>query len=175
MKLSRTRGTSATSIVTAFAFSALAISVSAGAEEQELPYTMTAITDASFGNKVMAGQYEQAIQYITAPNYHRKASFEAKTNLCVAYTKTGAIGQAEESCSAAIADIRNDHFRQERSRSDLALALSNRGVLRAVKGENELARQDFADAVALDSGLKAPSTNLARFDSQSMADAYSAN
>jgi hypothetical protein len=89
MKQSRNTEIRARNIATAFVFSALAFSVSAGAEEQEKQYTMTAIVDSSFGHKVTAGDYEQVIQHITAPGYHRKDSFEAQTNLCIAYSKTG--------------------------------------------------------------------------------------
>lgn len=163
-------------VALALAFSALAFSVSAGAEEQETPYTMTAIIDASFGHKVSTGEYEQAIQRITAPGYHHlKDSFEAKTNLCVAYTKTGAIGQAVETCDAAVSELRNQTMKYGSSRSDLAVALSNRGVLRAVKGEEELARQDFLEAVELKSGIAAPSSNLARLDANGYNESYSAN
>ncbi len=157
------------------ALSALAISVSAGAEEQESPYTMTAIIDASFGHKVRNGEYENAIQRITAPGYHLKDSFEAQTNLCVAYTKTGSIGQAVETCDAALSELRNKKMKYSTTRSGLALALSNRGVLRAVKGEKELARQDFLEAVELQSGITAPTSNLARLDGKGYSESYSAN
>ena len=135
---------------------------------------MTAIIDASFGSEVTAGDYQKAIQRITAPKYHLKDSFAAQTNLCVAYTKTGAIGQATETCDAAVREIQS-RMRFEMSRSDLALALSNRGVLRAVQGQAELARQDFVDAVKLKSGLAAPTTNLAALDAADYAATYSAN
>lgn len=174
MKLSRSKEYNARKIAVAFACSALAFSVSAGAEEQETPYTMTAIVDASFGSQVTAGDYDFAIERITAPKYHLRDSFEAKTNLCVAYTKTGAIGQATETCEAAVTEIQN-RMRFEMTRSDLALALSNRGVLRAVQGQADLARQDFVEAVSLKSGLAAPTTNLARLDAKDFVETYSAN
>jgi Flp pilus assembly protein TadD len=171
MKLSRSMELDARRINVALAFSALAFSVSAGAEEQEKRYTMTAITDASFGHTVTTGDYEQAIQRITAPNYHLKESFAAKTNLCVAYTKTGAIGAASDACEAAVTELDVNRFRYSDERANLAVALTNRGVLRAVQGDTDRARQDFVEAVELDSGLATPATNLARLDAGYIAGA----
>lgn len=174
MKLSRSIERNARKTAVAFALSALAFSVSAGADEQKIPYTMTAITDASFGSHVTAGDYETAIQRISAPTFNRQASFESKTNLCVAYTKSARIEEATAVCEAAVSRLRRMSS-VEMSRTDLAIALSNRGVLRAVKGETDLARKDFQEAIDLRSGLAAPETNLARLDSEIFAETYSAN
>jgi hypothetical protein len=175
MKLSRTHERRPQIIALALAFSALALSVSAGAEEQETPYTMTAIIDASYGSAVRTGNYEHAIQRITAPGNHRKDSFAASTNLCIAYTKTGAIGEAVQSCEAAVSSIDARHTHHATSRYELAVALSNRGVLRAVQGERVLARQDFLDAVELETNLAAPPSNLARLDARADTGSYGAN
>ncbi len=174
MKLSRSIERNARKAAVAFALSALAFSVSAGADEQKIPYTMTAITDASFGTQVTEGHYETAIQRISAPTFNRQGSFESKTNLCVAYTKNAQIDEATAVCDAAVSRLKRMSS-VEMSRTDLAIALSNRGVLRAVKGEIELARKDFQDAIELRSGLSAPETNLARLDSDIFAETYSAN
>lgn len=176
----------ASKLAVTFAVSALAFSVSGGAEEIQSAYTMTAITNASYGGKVASGEYEYAIEKITAAGFNKKDSFESAVNLCVAYTKTGALESAEQSCDVAIARIRDrmsagsafllsympGFAAQER---DLAVALSNRGVLRAVRGETELARQDFSEAVELGTSLDAPRINLGHLESFGLAKAYSAN
>jgi Flp pilus assembly protein TadD len=169
-----------------FAVSALAFSVSGGAEERQSAYTMTAITNASYGERVTRGEYEYAIEKITAPDYNKKGSFESAVNLCVAYTKIGALESAQLNCDAAISKVRErmkgssafmlsqlpGYSSPER---DLAVALSNRGVLRAVSGDLELARQDFAEAVKLETTLDAPGINLARLEMDGIAETYSAN
>lgn len=169
-----------------FAVSALAFSVSGGAEERQSAYTLTAISNASYGSQVTKGEYDYAIDRITSPGFNKQDSFESTVNLCVAYTKTGSLENAAMTCDAAISKVRQrmdsgsafvlsslpGYAVPER---DLAVALSNRGVLRAVQGEIELARQDFAAAVELKTGLDAPKINLIRLESELVAENVSAN
>lgn len=125
-------------------------------------YTMTVIVDAAHGGKVAAGQYERAIDRITAGKRSRDA-YSRQTNLCVAYTKTGALDKATEACEEALAIVRDGAAKSAKGdRVYLALALSNLGVLHAAKGSTDIARRNFRDALALDSGLSAPKINLAR-------------
>jgi Tfp pilus assembly protein PilF len=51
-------------------------------------------------------------------------------------------------------------------RSDRALALSNRGVIRAITGDDSGARQDFELAIKLGRNLRAPTENLARLETE---------
>lgn len=141
------------------------------AQEVEPAYTMTVIVDAAHGGKVTAGKYERAIEKITASKRTRD-SYSRHTNLCVAYTKTGQLDKATEACEAALAitletrSPRRSYPGVARAESAdrvyLALALSNLGVLHAAKGNAEIARRTFREAMELDSGLSAPKTNLAR-------------
>lgn len=141
------------------------------AEEPGRAYTMTVIVDAAHGGKVAAGKYERAIEKITAARRTRDA-YSKQTNLCVAYTKTGALDKATAACEAALA-IMLDRGKPRRNyvgavpagkrdRVYLALALSNLGVLHAAKGSTDTARRTFREAVRLDTGLSAPKINLAR-------------
>lgn len=86
--------------------------------------------------------------------------FAEQTNLCVAYTKIRDVEKASTACDAAVAQMKEQEDRASRSRSersaevrayrsDLAVALSNRGVLLAATGDAELARKDFRAAMAL--------------------------
>jgi tetratricopeptide (TPR) repeat protein len=141
------------------------------AEEADPAYTMTVIVDAAHGSKVAAGKYEHAIEKITAGKSSRDA-YSKQTNLCVAYTKTGALEKATAACEAALA-IMLDGAKprsnvlaampsEKHDRVYLALALSNLGVLHAAKGSTDIARRTFREAVELDTGLSAPKINLAR-------------
>ncbi len=147
----------------------LAIAAPLAAEETDEVYTMTVIVDAAHGTKVAAGNYERAIEKITAAKRSRDA-YSKQTNLCVAYTKTGALEKATAACEAALAimldgrEPRSAYFAtaEQADRVYLALALSNLGVLQAAKGSTDEARATFLRAVELDTDLSAPKINLAR-------------
>lgn len=152
---------------------ALLLSVSAHAGEDDPVYTMTVISNLSFGHAVTAGRYDEAIDQITSAVDVADASFEAKTNLCVAYTKSGDLENAAVACDAAVDTIqkRSQHakryapvYEADTYRAYEALALSNRGVLHAVRGEDAQAREDFLEAKKLRARLVAPGVNLARLD-----------
>ena len=128
------------------------------AQEADPVYTMTVIVDAAHGSKVAAGEYERAIEKITARKTTRDL-YSRQTNLCVAYTKTGALDKATAACEAALKLMRGS---DRTDRIYLALALSNMGVLQAAKGSAENARKSFRQALELDTGLSAPKINLAR-------------
>lgn len=139
----------------------------------EPKYTMAVISDLSYGNKVMTGDYDRAIELVTAKKQQGADVFPANTNLCVAYTKKGELEQAELACETAVIEARAALVRKRRGNvgspigtrvplRELALALSNRGVLRAVQGETDKARSDFTEAASLETGLDAPEINLAR-------------
>lgn len=143
------------------------------AGEDKLVYTLTAIEDISYGEQVLAGEYHTAIEGILSSSKVRRAGFEAQTNLCVAYTRSGEFDKAERSCDAALAVL--DERRRQSAPTGVAgsysrrthekyvaVALSNRGVLRAVSGRPELARQDFTRATRLKFGLDVADVNLAR-------------
>lgn len=149
---------------------ALVASASLAAERQPA-FTMTVIHDAYFGKKVVAGDYRSAIERIRAKPDNSAASFEAHTNLCVAFVKAGEIDRAGPACNAAVEAARKQAERaskfapsygEENWREYEAVALSNRGVLHAVAGEPELARLDFSEALQLRTSIDAPGSNLAR-------------
>lgn len=145
----------------------LAIAGPLAADEADPAYTMTVIVDAAHGSTVAAGKYERAIEKITARENTRDA-YSRQTNLCVAYTKTGALEKATAACEAARAlileggKLRGAASFEKHDRMYLALALSNLGVLHAAKGSTDIARRYFREAVALETGLSAPKINLAR-------------
>lgn len=151
-------------------------SVPAQAAERDIAYTMTVISDDSFGQYIVDGAYEKAISKISDTGPRRLASFEAQTNLCVAYTKSGDLERAEPACDNSVAAIRKLANRAVERRSTpehiaygyrryLALALANRGVLHAVHGDHAQAREFFLRADELGVRRAAPvEVNLARLD-----------
>ena len=156
------------SILTLLAMSSFA---TATANADELTYTMTTIVDASYGDQVAAGEYDKAIEKLSASSSKNDAFFKS-TNLCVAYTKTGNIAEATIACDAAVEKARHMDFekRSQLSRrfqvktqkTYLAMALTNRGVLHAVTGDVERAQQAFSEALDTNEDAKPAKTNLAK-------------
>jgi hypothetical protein len=115
----------------------------------------------------MSGEYAKGIASINSYGSKRAGTFAAKNNLCVAYTVTKKFDQAAPACEAAVS-IGKRYGRFGGSpinpygSRDLAVAYSNRGVLRAVSGDVEGAKQDFADAAEVNADLPAAAENLAR-------------
>lgn len=145
------------------------------AEEGKLVYTLTAIEDVSYGEAVVAGDYDIAIEGILSSAKVARGGFEAQTNLCVAYTRSGDFEKADASCDAALAALKKrsrtstatgtaSFYSRRTHEKYLALALSNRGVLRVVSGAPDLAREDFEKAANLKFGLDVVDANLAKLE-----------
>ena len=149
----------------------LAVDV-AHAQDNSTAYKMVVFSDQRHGVTVKKGKYEKAIEMLTAKPERRRDAFETRTNLCVAYTKSGELEKATASCDAALALIREKQVHssslpaaaQLANERSLALALSNRGVLYAVHGDLENARSTFEEAMGLRARLAVPKRNLARLD-----------
>jgi len=136
----------------------------AHAQEITAAYVMTVIHDRAAGDDVISGAYGQAIESLTANAAKRSSRFAASNNLCVAYTKTNRLPEAEQACNAALRVSKAKYaswYDVSSKRDFYAVALSNRGVIRAVSGDIEQARQDFRAAMKFSSTLTAPTENLA--------------
>jgi tetratricopeptide (TPR) repeat protein len=122
---------------------------------------------------VAAGNYEQAIKKLSAPNSDNDAFFKA-TNLCVAYTKTGNFAAARTACDVAVEKARHmdyekrsqisRRFQVKTRKIYLAIALTNRGVLHAVTGDVERAQQAFSEALNTSEDAKQAKINMAKLD-----------
>lgn len=160
---------------TIFALLAMSSFATATAHADELTYTMTTIIDASYGDKVAAGNYDEAIEKLSASESKNDAFFKA-TNLCVAYTKIGNFAEATIACDAAVEKARqmdfekrsqiSRRFQVKTQKTYLAMALTNRGVLHAVTGDVELAQQAFSEALDTYENAKPAKTNLAKLDEE---------
>lgn len=152
---------------------ALGASGSVFAESDDPRYTMTVIRDAAQGASVARGDYQKAIAKIT--NRHVTPDpFAESTNLCVAYAKTGEIDKATAACDTAIAIVREANWQhrsgvltgqgEKAQRRYLAMALSNRGVLYAIRGDESSAERNFDEALKLDQNNDVPRVNLERLE-----------
>lgn len=146
----------------------------AGAPEDN--FKMIALIDQAEGELIVAGDYRKAIDKLAASGL-RSTSFSAHNNLCVAYTKEKKLEQAEIECNKAVA-LRNsintainpymDTNTRNKAR-DKAIALSNRGVLHAIKGDQQRALQDFETSLQVYDRLRDVRENLALLNVQAVA------
>ena len=156
---------------------ALVFASPANADEEAQKFEMTVIRDAAHGGKVLFGKHNEAIERINSGKTRVSETFYADTNLCVAYTLSAKFDDAETACDRALTDVteasaKTRITKDERAlRRYYALALSNRGVLRALDGNQQHAEQDFAVAMALDTGVTAPGNNLQRLRTRSTENA----
>jgi tetratricopeptide (TPR) repeat protein len=141
--------------------------------EQASPsaYQMGVIKDEAYGRVLLAGDYDQGIAKISSYSNKRATTFAVKNNLCVAYTLTRKFEDASPACEAALA-ISEQYGRYvywptgPYTARDQALAYSNRGVLRAVTGDFDGARQDFEFAARVDANRASVAANLAHLKSR---------
>lgn len=139
------------------------------------PFAMTVYEDSAYGHSILNGKFDRAIEKLSA---NSKATSIAKnaTNLCVAYAKSRELDKAIAACDIAVAELTSKKLsmdkhpnRQVEFRAsmlaELSIALSNRGVLFAVKGEHEKARKSFLTAIQLDFDRSQAQENLVRLNS----------
>lgn len=155
-------------------------SISSPASAQEpgatTPFTMAVVVDDAYGRAIVSGKFDKAINRITADGNRSPNRFSHQNNLCVAYLKSKETDKARIACDAAIAIAETQESRATKknrdralsvraSRSDLAIALSNRGVLLAATGDAERARQDFVAAINFQTDFsETVAANLDRLD-----------
>lgn len=158
-------------LVTGCAMLLLSLSVFQQAQADTGTFHMMAVIDSASGELLTDGKYRQAIDKISAKKRQRN-SFAAHNNLCVAYTKTRSFDEASEACDAAVQKRRRVGTTtapyapalRGASARDHAVALSNRGVLRAVTGDIKGAREDFEASLALSDDFEEPQQNLVRLE-----------
>ena len=150
-----------------------AMAVSTAIADDAPKFTMAVFEDVSPGADIIAGHYDKAIDAMSA-GVSKNDAILTESNLCVAYAKSGAIERAERACDAAIAAIKakksfyryrlEDESAGHARKRYLAIALSNRSVINAVKGDYAAARKDLDMAQELDTQLAVVKINLERLD-----------
>lgn len=154
------------------------------AETEVKPYQMGVLLNKAYGRSIDAGKYEKAVAKMAHRLDDSGAEFGTKNNLCVAFLKTHNLDKAATACEAAVAEAsklertalsakkRRQGEVAESYRADLAIALLNRGVLLAVRGEKDKARKDFESAASLGSRhTKLAAENLRRLQHSIPGDA----
>ncbi len=136
--------------------------VSAGPAEH---FEMAVIEDIAYGKDIVDGDLDQAIAGIEARSYSKNEAFAVNNNLCVALTMKADFEKAAEVCETAV-EVSKSRLSIEKDfgfsvgTRNYAMALTNRGVLRLVTGEKELAKADFELARTMRAGISAPRNNL---------------
>ena len=139
------------------------IAATVSAHDVQAKFEMTVIRDAAHGAKIVSGDVYEAIRKIESGSVRASDEIFVSNNLCVAYTMTAKFDAAQAACSQAV-DLMAEEAALSESTAAVryhAIALINRGVLRAMSGKGELAREDFETARQLRAGLSAPKRNLA--------------
>ncbi len=139
--------------------------------ESTSAYQMAVIRNEAFGRVLLSGDYDTGIEKISSYSNKRAKSFAAKNNLCVAYTLTQRFDDAAPVCEAALSI--SDRYAGygvstigPYTSRDRAIAYSNRGVLRAVTGDFDGARQDFEFAAQVNAELDTAAANLKWLESR---------
>lgn len=136
-------------------------------------YRMSVISDSAYGVSILRGKYQKAIARLSMVDISDEL-FD-NINLCVALTKSGQLEEAIRICEAAVdaahkltptrsSGVLTGLEKQRRNRY-IAITLSNRGVVRALQGNIELARKDFLDALEANRYASDARANLARLES----------
>ncbi|MEL6871059.1 MAG: hypothetical protein AAFO81_14760 [Pseudomonadota bacterium] len=130
---------------------------------QRSAFVMSAIENEAAGDEILAGDYAGAADLLSEGDKLDGDAFSKANNLCVALTLGGQIDDAERQCNEALYHSRI-HRRSIESRVDVvrfrAVALSNRGVLKAISGDLDGAEQDFEQAAKISSRLQNAALNL---------------
>lgn len=131
-------------------------------------FTLVAYSNGPGGQALFGGDYDSAISIAKTQRRTAGVRVFAETNLCVSYTLKGMHAEAEVACKKAVklasANRGSVWTPISESRSGRALAYSNRGVMRAVTGDEEGAWQDLSRAHRIDDEAPAYSQNLSRLE-----------
>lgn len=155
------------------ALAAIALCQSLWADEPAVGYEMSYVANQAHGNHVAKGRYQRVIDGLAGTAHDPIAKY---LNLCVAQTMASRYPDARRSCNRAVelseeaarsapADLRDEQH------ANWAVALSNRGVLRAIRGQQG-AEDDFRQAIDLQAQSDVAARNLARLNAPN-ADARS--
>jgi hypothetical protein len=147
------------------ALAAIALCQSLWADETVVGYEMSYVANQAHGNHVAEGRYQRVIDGLAGASHDPFAKY---LNLCVAQTMASRYPDARRSCNRAVelsegaarsapADLRDEHH------ANWAMALSNRGVLRAIRGQQG-AEDDFRLAIELQVQSDVAARNLARLN-----------
>ena len=150
------------------------VSLPAFGSDDASNYTLIAFSNGPGGQAVLEKDYDKAIRIAEAARRSAGWQFLAETNLCVSYTMKDMTAEAERACRSAIlrapaAGISSRPARARSSKRNLALAYSNRGVVRALAGDTKRAQQDLVKARTLQGQSPVYGQNLAHLNGEAPA------
>lgn len=129
-------------------------------------YWVIVVSDGPPGSSRPADGYEMAVY--RSYDETEASRFESLSSLCVSHTLVGQYGHARHHCAEALAATEQSTLPAVSDENGgvtaLALAYSNRGVLRVCTGSLEDAAEDFRTAIALNPRSQVPARNLARLN-----------
>ena len=158
--------------VAALAF-AIASFAAQAEQTEDGRYIMTVYSDMAHGRAILDGSAGELIEDIGG----EALSLEEEIHLCVAYTKAKQVEHATSTCEAAL-DSAEEEARKARRTSFAwsnpaytaanghAMALNNRGVLHALTGNHDEAREMFEAALQVGKRHKYARKNLALLDEE---------
>ena len=128
-------------------------------------YELSYVANAAHGDLIADGRYRLAIHLLSGGGHDPLARM---TNLCVARTMLGEFSKARRDCNRAVqlseeAALAAAEDERQNSYGNWATALSNRGVMRAIR-ELDGAEEDFLQAIELQAFPDTATRNLARFN-----------
>lgn len=141
-------------------------------------FVMTVYSDSAHGTAILDGQSAEVVSKLADQSGDGSRDLAEQVNLCVAFTKTKQLEKATAACDDAVAMSvrearrldRTGRFGRRTTRvadTGRAIALTNRGVLYAIAGDEDKARVMFEMALLLKSQEKSASTNLAHLERRS--------
>jgi hypothetical protein len=156
------------------ALASLMLASAAHADSDAHKLMLSGYEDTAAGPSLMTGHYDSVIKALAAhgPTYQHDP-VAASTNLCVAYIVTHQWEAADATCDAAVEAAKpavgTTLFERKQHDESVALAYSNRAVLRWLEDHPELAANDFAVARLLSPEAEFVSHNVAAFSSAKSA------
>ena len=126
-----------------------------------------------YGAEIESGKIDAAIAALESDSASSDSAYVRSNNLCVAYIKAKDLEKATDACDEAVQQIRTasetlaekkyvPRKKRVALREDLAVALSNQGVVVALNGDAEQAEKLFRESIELDRRDKMFKTNLER-------------
>jgi len=123
-------------------------------------YWVIVIPDGAPGDRGPEHYYEMAIYRMPGESDAPAASM--RSSLCASHTLVGQFRHARRHCDEALTETREAMGGSGGTARELALAYSNRGVLRARAADPAGAEADFTTALELSPETDIPARNLAR-------------
>ncbi|MDX1499610.1 MAG: hypothetical protein R3176_06920 [Woeseiaceae bacterium] len=153
-----------------------AVPAAAAADAEDPRYVLGVIEDTAYAETIIDGDYATAIAAIDTKRRHLLNRFYAANNLCVALVAARDFDRAAPVCNGAVEMLQPRAKAVRRGSAAeyarlTAIALSNRGVMHALNGDEGAARSDFGAARELGARLEAPRVNLAKLDTAGAASA----